>query len=152
LSVEPFGQDFARYFISIMDDISKYSGPWTGWSIQDGVRISESLHLVFDGGSISGSGCDKDGDFQIDGHYNSRTNSVRVTRRYTWTTNLEQEGVGIPYEYNGRWDGMAVAGTWNPRAYPLYGGPFEMWPDTGEESMEYSLEALGVSSFAGVGE
>ncbi len=135
-----------------MIDISQYSGPWTGWSIQDGLRISESLHIVFDGGSITGTGCDKDGDFHIDGHYNERTHSVRVTRRYSWTIDPSQEGVGIPFEYNGRWDGLVVSGTWNPRAIPLYGGPFEMWPDIDKESESYSLEELNVSTFAGVGE
>lgn len=125
-----------------MKDLSQHSGPWAGWSIQDGLRITESLELRFSGGVVEGTGCDKDGDFQITGSYDSARNIVRLTRRYTWTTEPSQEGVGIPYEYNGTWDGAVVSGRWNPRTSPWYGGPFEMWPI---EADEYSLESLEVS-------
>ncbi len=124
-----------------MQDLSELSGAWHGWSIQDGVRITESLHLKIGAGGIDGTGCDKDGDFTVQGSYDTNRNTVRLTRRYTWTTDPSQSGVGIPYEYHGTWDGSVVSGRWNPRTAPWYGGPFEMWP---VKEDEYSLEALEV--------
>lgn len=120
-------------------DLSACSGPWLGWSIQDGIRIAERLQLQLHSNQIDGSGCDKDGDFIITGSFDARTQVVRLTRRYTWTTEPSQEGVGIPYEYNGTWDGATVSGTWNPRTHPGYGGPFEMWPES--ESLTLELES-----------
>lgn len=126
--------------------MTAYPGPWIGWSIQDGLRISENLHLSFRGNSFEGTGADKDGDFEVFGDYDPERHSVRLTRRYTWTTEPSQEGVGIPYEYHGVWDGYCVAGRWNPRTVPHYGGPFEMWPEKEEAFQMESLEELGAIS------
>jgi hypothetical protein len=112
------------------------SGPWAGWSVQDGIRISESIHLVIRAGHLSGVGSDKDGDFEVQGGYNVRSNRVQLTRVYTYTVEPSQEGVGIQYDYEGTWDGEMVAGMWHPRAHPSYGGPFEMWPKKEEQTLE----------------
>jgi hypothetical protein len=111
-----------------MRDFNELSGPWSGWSIQDGVRITESMHLTITKDRVSGTGKDKDGEFELIGAYIDRKQEVSLTRTYTRTTEPSQEGVGIPYEYLGRWDGTFVSGRWHPRMNPGYGGPFEMWP------------------------
>lgn len=116
-----------------MKDFNSLSGPWQGWSIQDGIRITESISLEIRNGNISGSGSDMDGEFELTGGYTERNNRVMLTRRYTRTTEPSQEGVGIPYDYDGLWDGTFVSGMWHPRAVPSYGGPFEMWPADGTD-------------------
>ncbi|MEZ0326539.1 MAG: hypothetical protein ACAH95_11600 [Fimbriimonas sp.] len=126
------------------------SGPWTGLSVQDGLRISEAIQLSIRSGSISGSGTDKDGDFELTGSYHERTQRVQLTRRYTYTTEPSQEGVGIPYDYDGVWDGSMVSGRWQMRMLtgrqsadhfgPLLGGPFEMWPNREEDQHELRIE------------
>jgi len=116
-----------------MKDFNTLSGPWVGWSIQDGVRISESMSLEIRDGRISGTGTDKDGEFELVGAYTARQERVMLTRRYVRTTEPSQEGVGIPYDYDGTWDGAFVSGNWHPRAAPGYGGPFEMWPSEGND-------------------
>ena len=111
-----------------------------GLSTQDGLRISEAIRLSINDGRISGTGVDMDGEFELIGFYSARTEQVMLTRRYTRTTEPSQEGVGIPYDYEGYWDGAMVSGTWHPRNVPHYGGPFEMWPDR-----EMDREELGLS-------
>ncbi|HMS54502.1 MAG TPA: hypothetical protein PKA27_03805 [Fimbriimonadaceae bacterium] len=114
-----------------MKEFNDLSGPWQGWSIQDGLRISERLVLSIRENRISGTGSDKDGEFEIVGTFSPRNSKVELTRRYTVTTEPSQSGVGIPYDYEGQWDGALVFGRWSPRSTPWYGGPFEMWPDDG---------------------
>lgn len=123
-----------------MKDFNTLSGPWEGWSIQDGVRISEKMNLTIRAQQILGTGIDKDGEFEISGAYIERRQQVVLTRRYTWTAEPSQSGVGIPYEYEGTWDGTMVSGLWHPRWNVDYGGPFEMWPATDEDKRELSLE------------
>lgn len=133
-----------------MKDFQALSGPWTGQSVQDGIRIGERILLNIRGSTVSGTGHDKDGDFEIVGNYNPRTLQVTLTRRYTRTVEPSQEGVGIPYDYEGRWDGAMVAGRWHPRAASWYGGPFEMWPDREEDREELAI-ARDSEELAGVG-
>ncbi len=83
---------------------------------------------------------DKDGDFELTGSYHERTQRVQLTRRYTHTTEPSQEGVGIPYDYDGLWDGAMVSGRWHMRTYPLMGGSFEMWPSREEDQQELRIE------------
>lgn len=123
-----------------MREFGSLSGPWEGWSIQDGLRIGERLILRIRGGHVEGTGIDKDGEFEVSGAFLERRQLVTLTRRYTWTTEPSQEGVGIPYEYEGTWDGAMVSGQWHPRWNPAYGGPFEMWPATDEDKRALSLE------------
>ena len=118
-----------------MRDLNSLSGPWTGFSIQDDRRISETIDLAISGGKIEGSGSDVDGNFEIVGFYQNRNHVVMLTRRYTVTTEPSQLGVGVPYDYEGKWDGFMVSGYWHPRSDRSYGGPFEMWPLT-EETLE----------------
>lgn len=120
--------------------IDQHSGAWLGWSVQHGLRITETLDLQIQGGIIRGQGYDKDGDFELVGTCSSE-GAVSITRRYTWTTEPTQGSVGYPYLYVGTWDGTLVSGNWCPLLHPhTDGGPFEMWPG-GEES-EYRLEEL----------
>lgn len=123
-----------------MRDFNELSGAWAGWSIQDGLRITETIQLEINKGRIFGSGKDKDGEFELVGAYIERKLEVLMTRTYTWTTEPSQEGVGIAYEYVGKWDGNFVSGTWHPRSYPPYGGPFEMWPGSDSEGLLIQLE------------
>jgi len=124
-----------------MKDFNSLSGPWVGWSIQFGLRISESIKLSIVSGRISGTGTDKDGEFELMGAYVERGQKVLITRTYTWTTEPSQEGVGIPYEYIGTWDGNFVSGLWHPRRWPdADGGPFEMWPADSEGGLKIELE------------
>jgi hypothetical protein len=116
------------------------SGPWVGLSVQDGVRISEAIRLVISGGRVSGTGTDKDGDFELLGFYSARNEQVMLTRCYTRTTEPSQESVGIQYDYVGFWDGQMVSGRWHPRAHPFYGGPFEMWPDREADREELAID------------
>lgn len=122
-----------------MKDFNALSGPWTGLSTQDGLRISERITLSIQDGRISGTGTDKDGEFEVVGFYQARLQQVMLTRRYTWTAEPSQEGVGVPYDYEGTWDGQMVAGRWHPRWNPGYGGPFEMWPDREEDREELAI-------------
>jgi hypothetical protein len=123
-----------------LKNFNELSGPWTGLSVQDGLRISEAMHLSIRSGSISGTGTDKDGDFELTGSYHERTQRVQLTRRYSRTTEPSQAGVGIPYDYDGTWDGAMVSGRWHMRNYPPMGGPFEMWPSREEDQHELRIE------------
>lgn len=123
-----------------MKDFNALSGPWEGWSIQDGVRICERMRLTIRAGEIVGSGVDRDGEFELTGAFIARKQLVALTRRYTWTTEPSQAGVGIPYEYEGTWDGELVYGMWHPRMDPDYGGPFEMWPSRDEDRLALTIQ------------
>ncbi len=123
-----------------MKDFNSLSGPWTGLSTQDGRRIEEAIELRIDHGIILGTGTDADGHFELDGSFDSKTNRVTLTRRYTWTTEPSQEGVGIPYHYDGLWDGLFVSGAWHSRPCPTMGGEFEMWPAREEDRQELGIE------------
>jgi hypothetical protein len=123
-----------------MKDFNELSGPWTGLSVQDGIRISESIRLTITSGHIVGVGTDMDGEFELIGSYHGLSQRVQLTRRYTSTTEPSQESVGIPYDYDGIWDGMMVSGRWHPRHHPSYGGPFEMWPSREEDREELRIE------------
>ncbi len=126
---------------SEMRDFNELSGQWAGWSIQYGLRITESMELSINKGRISGRGTDKDGEFELIGAYIERKQEVLLTRTYTWTTEPTQSGVGVPYEYVGKWDGFFVSGLWFPRRHPDQdGGPFEMWPGGDEESLKIEME------------
>lgn len=116
-----------------MKTFEDLSGPWAGWSIQDGLRITERITLQIGQGRISGEGSDMDGEFELIGTFDARRQRVSLTRRYHRTNAPGGEGVGIAYDYFGTWDGALVSGRWNPRLHPMYGGPFEMWPLDGEE-------------------
>ena len=115
------------------------TGPWNGWSIQFGIRISESIVLKIDSGRISGCGHDKDGDFDVAGTFSQKTQLVMLTRRYTWTSEPTQSGIGVPYDYLGHWDGTLVSGRWHPRWDLADGGPFELWPANEEETFSLAL-------------
>jgi hypothetical protein len=132
-----------------MRDFNSLSGPWTGLSVQDGLRISESIHLNIHDGHISGVGSDMDGDFELLGSYSSRDQRVTLTRRYTYTTEPSQEGVGLPYDYDGVWDGAMVSGRWQSRTHTWNSGPFEMWPNREEDREELAIrfeEFVGTNS------
>jgi hypothetical protein len=122
-----------------MKDFNTLSGPWTGLSIQGGFRLTERLQLSIIRGKISGTGSDMDGEFEVFGAYDPTSNAVHLVRRYT-STNRDDEGVGVPYDYLGIWDGMMVAGTWQQRDYLPNNGPFEMWPDREEDRKELAIE------------
>jgi hypothetical protein len=125
-----------------MSDFNSKSGPWHGWSIQEEVRISERMKLTIRNNTIEGEGSDMDGEFELVGNYDPKAERVTLTRRYHRTTEPSQSGVGIPYDYDGTWDGNFISGRWHPRANPYYGGEFEMWPATDQTLEELSLDAI----------
>ncbi|MBL8060624.1 MAG: hypothetical protein JNK63_07930 [Chthonomonas sp.] len=128
-----------------MKEFSQLSGPWTGLSTQDGRRIPESIQLRISDRFIVGTGSDADGLFELDGNYDPNTGRVTMTRRYTVTTDPSQEGAGIPYHYDGIWDGAFVAGTWHCRPAPEICGDFEMWPDREEDRKELMMDLRELS-------
>ena len=110
-----------------MRALGECSGPWVGWSVQYNRKIHERLVFEIGGGKLSGSGEDADGDFELAGDY-EMDGEVVLIRTYTFCS-IGPEGVGIPYLYRGRWDGMVISGLWKPVAGFYDGGPFEMWPE-----------------------
>lgn len=118
-----------------MRAIDETSGPWVGWSVQDGRRIHERMILRIGGGAILGSGEDADGDFDLDGNYDA-SGDVAIVRTYSYCT-AGPDYVGIPYLYRGRWDGAQITGEWRALSGHL-GGPFEMWPEDG--SLDVTFE------------
>lgn len=122
-----------------MKDFNSLSGPWTGLSVQAGLRISEKITLRIGAGQISGTGTDIDGEFEVVGFYNSRKERVMLTRRYTWTSEPSDDGVGVPYDYDGIWDGSMVSGIWQQRLNPANRGTFEMWPNREEDQEELAI-------------
>lgn len=114
-------------------------------SIQDGRRISETIHLRIDQQLIVGTGSDADGHFELDGNFDQLKNRITITRRYTWTSEASQEGVGIAYHYDGIWDGALVSGHWHCRSAPQMGGSFEMWPDREEDRQELMINLREIS-------
>ncbi len=131
-----------------MRDFLSLSGPWMGWSIQDGIRITERMRLSITPTMITGEGSDMDGEFELTGSYDARSNALFLTRRYTVTAHPSQAGVGIPYMYVGTWDGSIASGRWSPRADPAYGGPFEMWPAGEEDLKALAIEISDVAVHA----
>ena len=129
-----------------MRAISECSGPWVGWSVQYNRKIHERHVLTLSQGKITGTGEDADGEFEIDGDYDAG-GDVALVRRYTFCT-IGPEGVGIPYLYRGRWDGLVVSGEWKPIVGSFDGGPFEMWPEEPLESFRFEeadqREPIGV--------
>jgi len=121
-----------------MRAIDETSGPWVGWSVQYGNRIHERLILRIGGGSITGTGEDADGDFEMEGNYDAG-GEIALVRRYTYCTS-GSEGVGIPYLYRGRWDGAFVSGDWRPVFAVNDGGPFEMWPEDAMTDLDFAEE------------
>jgi hypothetical protein len=120
-------------------DFNDLSGPWTGLSIQHGIRLTEAIRLTIQSGQIWGVGNDIDGEFELAGSYHPRSQRVLLTRRYTYTTEPSQEGVGTPYDYDGVWDGQMVSGNWQQRNLVENSGPFEMWPDREEDRKELAI-------------
>ena len=128
-----------------MKEFSQLSGPWSGFSIQEGRRIPEAIHLRIDERIVVGTGNDSDGLFELDGSYDPATGRVTMTRRYTATADPLEDGVGIPYHYDGVWDGSFVSGTWHCRPAPEVSGSFEMWPDREEDRKELMLDLRELS-------
>ena len=129
-----------------MKVLDQLSGPWTGFSIQDGVRIMERLHLRIGNGMFRGYGHDMDGDFVVDGGYEG--NVIHTVRRYTQVKDratgayrFDPEAVRSLYDYVGTWDGSLIGGSWCSQTYPMeMNGPFEWWPDSEEDRKELQIE------------
>ncbi len=145
------------------------SGPWSGWSIQDGFRLSERLifkisrsNSCCDGGrnfaaadferheaiefaatqiTIIATGTDVDGEFEMAGTFDPLTNEVLMIRRYTRAPKNPSQ-VGFPFTYEGRWNGYCIFGAWSSPSDPDTCGPFEMWPESQGEIEELSLDEL----------
>lgn len=104
-----------------------------------GRRIHETLQLRFTDKHVFGSGVDADGEFELAGMHDGVA-VLALIRSYTYCT-AGPSGIGIPYEYVGRWDGGVVAGHWEAPDGLDDGGPFEMWPLEADDEA-YSLEGL----------
>lgn len=123
-----------------MKDFNALSGPWTGLSIQGRRRLTESLQLRILQGTIEGTGSDVDGEFDVRGTYQAGSERVTMIRIYTWTTDPSQDSVGLPFVYDGTWDGEMVHGHWVEPTEPSNTGPFEMWPDREEDRKERAID------------
>lgn len=113
--------------IESMRPLRECSGPWVGWSVQYNRKIYERMTIQFSEASMVGNGEDADGEFEITGDFDLQ-GEVALVRSYTFCV-LGPEGIGIPYLYRGRWDGLVVSGEWKPVSGPYDGGAFEMWPE-----------------------
>lgn len=142
------------------------SGPWTGWSIQDGFRLSERMSLTISRAEdasdhrrdfasetaptfsttdtvilIRGWGTDSDGDFSMDGYYVPLNSEVHIVRRYIRAPKNPAQ-VGYPFFYEGRWNGYCIHGTWRASTEPDNNGPFEMWPESEDEIDDFMFEEV----------
>ncbi|MFZ4507861.1 MAG: hypothetical protein ACOYON_09225 [Fimbriimonas sp.] len=131
-----------------MKRLDSCSGPWVGLSTQASLRISEKIQLSLSVGILHGTGSDLDGDFVLDGKYDSLSGDVEMARRYTlaldrYTRKPKRDftSVLVLYDYTGRWDGEMISGTWQQRDYPPNQGTFEMWPYREEEQRELAIES-----------
>jgi hypothetical protein len=128
-----------------MKTLEQLTGPWTGFSIQDGIRIMERLHLTIGGGKIEGEGSDMDGNFVVQGAYSQ--DQVHVVRRYrevrdrgTGAYRADPHAVRMLYDYLGKWDGALLFGQWASQEFPFeMNGPFEWWPDREEDRKELEI-------------
>lgn len=123
-----------------MRPLEDLSGPWAGWWIQGEVRGQETLSLEFAQGRIRGHGSDRDGTFQISGHFKS--DRVDLMKGYALLT----------VRYQGRWDGATISGEWRiGTREATISGPFEMWPLGDEMSLQEFMveeELVGASPAA----
>ena len=131
-----------------MRDFCQLSGPWAGFSVQHLFRINETIQLRIDQTSIIGTGTDYDGHFEVSGDYDIKTQKVTLTRRYTWTTEVSQEGVGVAYHYDGHWNGVMVSGQWYQRSDPKNCGEFEMWPNSDDDRKLLMIDLRELSTRA----
>ncbi|MBX3119208.1 MAG: hypothetical protein KF784_09095 [Fimbriimonadaceae bacterium] len=122
-----------------MKEFTSHSGPWVGQSIQEGFRLTEKIMILFSGNHFVGEGTDVDGDFNLEGEYDPSDQMVNIVRRYTRVTRNENQ-VGYPFIYIGKWNGYEVTGRWMMSTSPAQGGPFEMWPESEEEAQERAIE------------
>lgn len=117
-----------------MRSLDETSGPWVGWSIQLPRKIHERFVLRLGDGKIAGTGEDADGDFVVEGDYDTG-GEVAIVRRYTYSTHGAGDNGG-PTLYRGRWDGGAISGDWR-FLFENDGGPFEMWPEDASEEFRF---------------
>lgn len=123
-----------------MKEFTELSGPWTGFSTQRRLKINETIRLLITKAKITGEGSDADGKFHLTGSYDPASQRVMLTRRYSWTVEPTQSSVGIAFDYEGRWDGAMVSGTWQERDDAVNRGTFEMWPDREEDREGLRIE------------
>ena len=114
-----------------MRDLESTSGPWNGFWIDDDIRGTMALRLNFYAGRLDGVGSDLVGDFTMKGSYAFDTGEVKIRKRYS------RHAVS----YEGRWDGQMIAGQWSMgRAGWNRSGPFEIWPESEETTVEQLQE------------
>lgn len=130
-----------------MRDFRELSGPWTGQSLQDGFRITETIELQISGCAVSGTGSDSDGDFELLGEYDPSDDRVMLERRYVRAPKNPSQ-VGYPFIYLGRWDGVMVSGRWMMSTQPSFGDGFEMWPRQDEVVLEAQRESSEAEALA----
>jgi hypothetical protein len=106
------------------------SGPWAGFYVQGRKRGTMRVSLRFADGRVEGGGSDPDGPFEMRGEYDP-DGGVRIEKHYPW----------LHVSYRGRWDGTLISGRWSFRVrFGLWTssdqGVFELWPESGETSLE----------------
>lgn len=122
-----------------MKELTSLSGAWTGQSIQNGIRLTEKIILVFHGDSFDGRGFDIDGEFELAGEYDPSDHAVSIVRTYVVAPRNPSQ-VGYPFIYIGRWDGYQISGRWMMSTHPAEGGSFEMWPEQEEVAMSEMMQ------------
>jgi hypothetical protein len=95
--------------------------------------------LTFNGLLISGAGEDANGRFEISGEFFPDYRRVL----------LDKTSGGVTAHYDGRWDGLQIAGTWSVRVIRVseagvehleQKGTFELWPEGSEHSLIQTSE------------
>jgi hypothetical protein len=113
------------------------SGEWTGFFMQPDTRQRHAMDLVlrFAGGTISGNGNDRIGEFTISGKYDADTASCAWHKQY-----VGQHGVF----YGGQARQRGIIGHWQIPGQPsFWTGPFFIWPRAyGDLSSEFERAFL----------
>lgn len=114
---------------------SRYpSGPWIGfYNYGPGDRHRMDLHLLFQGGRMSGDGNDDLGRFLIQGAYDDGSGECHWTKTYIGAHDVF---------YRGFREGKGIWGTWE--IGPLSHGGFHIWPKG--ESMGAETDAAAAES------
>jgi hypothetical protein len=120
-------------------DLRTLSGPWKGFFVQRKRRGMMRCHLSFAGNQLAGTGDDADGIFQFEGEYFAEHHRVFLDKRYP----------DLTVHYDGRWDGLIIAGTWSfmmmsvtEEGTELHTahGVFELWPEEHELSVAFDAQ------------
>jgi hypothetical protein len=115
------------------------SGPWTGFFLQKEIpgKHRMELRLTFRGGSMTGEGRDRIGEFVIRGQYHLADGKCHWNKRYLKAHDVFYQG------YN---EGKGIWGVWELEILGIRGrGGFHIWPEgMGDPSIDHLVEEADV--------